>query len=73
MTIKNLKNYIAVVKDYWNLFRKYQDPNLGDEYWKNLIQDANNILILHGKHRFSAAMCDVVLNELENIAKDKYK
>lgn len=73
MTIKLMRNYIAVIKDYWNLFRKYSEVSLSDEYWKNLTNDANEIYKLHGKHRFSLAMSNLVLNELENITKDKYK
>ena len=66
-----LKNYHVMITDAWQLLKKYSVPVDGDEFWKSLAEESNELYIKHGKVNFSERMISVVMQEIENIYKEQ--
>ena len=66
-----LKNYYTVITDCWGLLKKFSDPVEGDEFWRSLAEESNELYLKHGKANFSDRMISVVMQEIENIYKEQ--
>ncbi|MGB4589008.1 MAG: hypothetical protein WBI17_07210 [Clostridiaceae bacterium] len=67
MTDKELKQYYAVITDCWQLFKKYSSPQSADEFWTDMLNEADALHIKHGQTIFSEKMLNAVLKEIEKI------
>ena len=66
-----LKNYHVMITDAWQLLKKYSDPVDGDEFWRAMINEANELHIRHGEVDFSEKILGLVMDELNNIGRKK--
>ena len=71
MSPGQLKNYYTVITDCWTLFKKFSEPVEGDEFWRSLAEESNELYLKHGKANFSDRMISVVMQEIENIYKEQ--
>ena len=67
MADRIIKNYYTVFTDCWSFFKKYSEPVDGDEYWKAMSDEANELYIKHAKVPFSEKILSLIMGELENI------
>ena len=65
MTVSEKDKYYRIVTDCWRMFLKYQNPVEADEFWENLIKDANEIYEKHQKSDFCKKLLLAVLDEIE--------
>lgn len=68
----DLKEYNKIINDGWQLLKSYYPPKKGQEYWDNLIFDANNMVELNGRKEFAIKIAVVVVNELERVQKEEF-
>ncbi len=54
-------------KDYWNLFKKYQNVSSEDAYWEMLIKDSKELSAKYGELNSLTDQTDFVDNELYNL------
>lgn len=66
-----LKNYHVMITDAWQLLKKYSDPVDGDEFWRSMTSEANEMHIRHGEVDFSEKILGLVMDELNNIGRKK--
>ena len=66
-----LKNYHVMITDAWQLLKKYSDPVDGDEFWRAMTSEANELHIRHGEVDFSEKILGLVMDELNNIGRKK--
>ena len=71
MADRIIKNYYTVFTDCWSFFKKYSEPVDGDEYWKAMSDEANDLYKKHGKIVFSEKLIGDTLDELERLWKEK--
>jgi len=64
-----LKKYYAIITDAWQLFKKYSSPTGDDEFWTDLMHEADTIHTKHGQTVFSERILNTVLNEIEKTYK----
>ena len=71
MSPGKLHCYYTVITDCWGLLKKFSDPVEGDEFWRSLAEESNELYIKHVKVNFSDSMISVVMQEIENIYKEQ--
>lgn len=62
-----LKNYHAMITDAWQLLKKYSDPVDGDEFWRSMTSEANEMHIRHGEVDFSEKILGLVMDEINEM------
>ena len=62
-----LKNYYMVITDAWQLLKKYSDPVVGDEFWRAMTSEANEMHIRHGEVDFSEKILGLVMDEINEM------
>lgn len=64
MSPGKLHCYYTVITDAWKLFKKYSEPVDGDEFWRSMIAEANEMYIRHGEVGFSEKILGLVMDEI---------
>lgn len=59
--------------DYWNLCQKHWNVEYTDEYWENLIEDANKFCEKYKDYKFARQVALAFLNTQEIIFKEMKK
>lgn len=73
MKEEELKKYFNVYTYCWKLFRKYSEPVDDDEFWSNLISNADVIAKATENSEFARKIILATLDEIEKIYKESKK
>lgn len=60
--MKQLKK--DIYNDVWFFYKKYLDGDGTDQYWDNLVHEAQEIVDKYGQDKFSRELIGAVINEL---------
>lgn len=59
--------------DIWNYWKKYYNPEDNDEYWHNLVEEANELARRHNHNNFLEGMILLCVDDIEKREGKRYK
>ena len=68
-----LKQVYSQFTAAWKFYRKYADVQDTDQYWENMIDEADQLAEQHGNGRLIRGLIAVVADEFERKYKEKFK
>lgn len=73
MKQEKLMQYFRFFTDSWKFFRKYSSPQNEDVFWRQLVEDGNELSRKYGESDFVCKIVGTILQEVERICEEGKK
>lgn len=71
--MKDLEMYYRAIVDCWRFFKKYRVPQEAQEYWREVVDEANRIYVRNQKSYFVKQIILAMLDEINRLYKEQSK